>query len=142
MSIKAILLMLFAVAASVPTTSGQTMLSESPESIRKFVKENYPGMVQDVSFKNEHYRYLKFTDSKNDSRTILFFLSDRDRCTAIRFIYEKGAEDEVVADLNSKYIPSGNNKWYLQENRKRALIELGDEEWFITVTIKPEEKGN
>ena len=99
-------------------------------------------MVQDVSFKNEHYRYLKFTDSKNDSRTILFFLSDRDRCTAIRFIYEKGAEDEVVADLNSKYIPSGNNKWYFQENRKRALIELGDEEWFITVTIKPEEKGN
>lgn len=142
MSIKAVLLMLFAFAALVPPTSGQAMLSESPESIRKFVKDNYPGMVQDVSFKNEHYRYLKFTDSKNNSRTILFFLSDRDKCTAIRFIYEKGAEDEVVADLNSKYTPSGDNKWYFQENRKRALIELGDEEWFITVTIKPAEKGN
>jgi hypothetical protein len=142
MRIKAILLMLSLFAAFVTTTSGQAMLLESPESILKFVKENYPGMVQDVSFRNEHYRYLKFTDNKNDRRTILFFLSDSDKCTAIRFIYEKGAEDEVIADLNSKYIPSGNNRWYFQENRKRALVELADEEWFITVTIKPAEKGN
>lgn len=134
--------MLSLFAAFVTTTSGQAMLSESPESILKFVKENYPDMVQDVSFRNEHYRYLKFTDNKNDRRTILFFLSDSDKCTAIRFIYEKGAEDEVIADLNSKYIPSGNNRWDFQENRKRALVELADEEWFITVTIKPAEKGN
>lgn len=142
MRIKAIFLMLSAFAVLVPAISGQEMLSQSPERIIKFVRENYPGMVQDEGFRNEHYRYLKFTDSRNDKRTILFFLSDRDKCTAIRFIYEKEAEDEVIADLNSKHIPSGNNRWYSQENRKRALIELTDEEWFITVTIKPAEKGN
>ncbi|MCA1755877.1 MAG: hypothetical protein LC649_00230 [Bacteroidales bacterium] len=142
MSIKAVLMMLFAFAALVPTTSGQAMLSEPPESILRYVKANYPGMVQDVGFRNEHYRYLKFTDSKNDSRTILFFLSDRDKCTAIRFIYEKGAKDDVVADLNSKYKYSGDSRWYFEENRKRATIELSDEEWFITVTIKPAEKAN
>lgn len=142
MSIRAVLLIMSLLAALTSAASGQIMLSESPESIRKYMKENYPGMVQDVSFRNEHYRYLKFTDSKNDSRTILFFLSDQDRCTAIRFVYEKGSKDDIVDDLNSKYIFSGNNRWYFQENRKRALIELKDEEWFITVTIKPAEKAN
>lgn len=142
MRIRAVLLLMSALAALTSIASGQIMLSESPESIRKYVKENYPGMVQDVGFRNDHYRYLKFTDSKNDSRTILFFLSDRDKCTAIRFVYEKGAEDDVVEDLNSKYRYSGDNRWYYEENRKRALIELSDEEWFITVTMKPAEKKN
>lgn len=118
------------------------MLSEPPEKIEIFVKENYPGMVQEKDFRNEHFRYLKFTDSSNNSRTILFFLSDRNKCNAIRYVYEAGAKNEIVADLNKKYRYTGDNCWYDLESQQKASVELIDEKWFLTVTLKPADIKN
>ena len=136
-------LLLIAIMVTAPLPSlGQNMLLTSPEKIEKYVKEIYPGMVQEKNFRNEHYRYLKFTDSSNKSRTILFFLTDRDKCNAIRYIYESGAKDEIVADLNKEYRYTGDNRWYDLDSWQKASVELVDEKWFITVTIKLAETGN
>ena len=133
-------MLLVTLVALSSTSFGQNMLSASPEKIERYVRESYPGMVQEENLRNEYYNYLKYSDSKNNRRTILFFMSDQNRCNAIRFIYEAEAKDEVAADLNKRYSLTGNNRWSDQGSREKAIVELKDEEWFITVTIKPAEK--
>jgi hypothetical protein len=126
---------IFLLLASI-NLPGQNLLNSKSEEILKYVDKNYPEMVLEKDFKNEHYTYLKFTDD-NETVTMLFFLSDESRCTSIRFIYDPDMKKTIIADLNNKYRYVGENLWYDGKSKNRASIELKTEDWFITVSITP-----
>jgi len=117
--------------------SGQNLLHSNEADIIRYVKENHPEMVLDKDFKNDHYKYLKFIDGEQESWTMLFFLSDDNRCTAIRMIYGPEMKKKVVEELNSKFRYVGENLWFDGESRYKASIEMKIEDWFLTVTITP-----
>ncbi|MEZ5000372.1 MAG: hypothetical protein R2727_06895 [Bacteroidales bacterium] len=39
-------------------------------------------------------------------------MSEEDRCTGIRIIYDPAMKKEVISELNSKYRYVGENLWY------------------------------
>lgn len=120
---------------SANPVQGQNLLNETQEDILKYVRKNYPEMVLEKDFTNDHYKYLKFTDGDGESRTMLFFMSEEGRCTGIRFIYDPALKKEVVAELNKKYRYVGDDLWYDGKSRNKASIELKTEDWFVTVSF-------
>lgn len=115
---------------------GQNLLNTKPEEILKYVEKNYPEMTLEKDFKNDKYKYLKFTDG-DETVTMLFFLSEENRCTSIRFIYDPDMKKAIIEELNKKYRYVGENLWYDGKSKNKASIEMKTEDWFITVSISP-----
>ncbi|MEZ5010276.1 MAG: hypothetical protein R2744_00870 [Bacteroidales bacterium] len=103
----------------------------------KYIKKNHPEMVLENDFKNDHYKYLKFTDGDSESCTMIYFMSEEDRCTGIRIIYDPAMKKEVISELNSKYRYVGENLWYDGKSKFKASVEMTVEDWFVTVTYSP-----
>lgn len=116
---------------------GQNLINSGEDEILKYVRKNYPEMVLEKDFKNDHYKYLKFVDGERESCTMLFFMSDENICTSVRLIYDPDLKKEVIAGLNSKYRYVGENLWYDGSAKQKASIELKIEDWFLTVSITP-----
>jgi len=132
-----ILILMTFILFSGNVLSGQNLLHSNETDIIKYVKKNHPEMVLDKDFKNDHYKYLKFIDGNQESWTMLFFMSEDNRCTAIRMIYEPEMKKKVIDELNSKFRYVGENLWFDGKSRYKASIEMKIEDWFLTVTITP-----
>ena len=121
--------------------AGQNLLGYDTNDILKYMQKNHPNLVMESNFRNDHYKYLKFTDGDRESTTVMFFMSDRDRCTSIRAIYDFSLKDEVISNLDRQYTRTGEYQWSDMKRRNSAKIEFSAEEWFITVSIKPEKQN-
>ena len=117
---------------------GQNLLGYDSDYIKNYIKKNHPELVMESNFKNDHYNYLKFTDGNSGSETILFFLSDKERCTSVKAIYDLSRKDELITNLDESYRRVDENRWTDRNNGINAVITLQDEEWFVTVSIKPD----
>jgi len=102
------------------------------------MNKNNTKLVLETNFKNDHYKYLKYTDGQLDTRTVLFFLSEKDKCTSVKMIYDLSMKKEILKDLNSLYTRINENEWRDKSRRRKATIILIEEDWFLTVSIKPE----
>ena len=116
----------------------QNLLGYDSDGIMKYIKKNHPDLVMESNFRNDHYKYLKFTDGHRESETMLFFMSPKGRCTSIKVIYDLSRRDEVLKELDELYARKDENMWEDQKHGKKALIVLQDEDWFVTVSIKPD----
>ena len=117
---------------------GQNLIGYDSDQIIKYMNKNHTNLVLETNFKNDHYKYLKFTDGQLDSTTILFFLSEKDKCTSVKMIYDLSMKKEILKDLNSLYTRINENEWRDKSRRRKATIILTEEDWFLTVSIKPE----
>lgn len=131
---------LFTVAISLAgfELSGQNVIGYSQSEVEKYFKENYPGLVRDDSFKNDHFNYLKYTDSQSKLITVLVFLTPKGKCRMVRLIYDPSLEKKVRENLNSDYENAGQDKWIDNNGRHKAIVSLSKEDWFITVSFYPE----
>lgn len=87
---------------------------------------------------NSYFKYLKYADD-TDTQTILFFLSDKSVCTEVRIICDLSLKSQKVKELDSTYSKAGNNVWTEKKNDNIYLIELKDEKWFFSISIKLKE---
>jgi len=117
--------------------SGQNLLGYKPEQIKEYFELNDPGMILDKSFRNDTYKYLKFIDLEDELRTVLVFLSDKDRCKSVKAMYDLSLENEILEGLNKNYSKSDNNTWLDNSSKKKAVITYNKDDWFITVIYKP-----
>lgn len=115
--------------------SGQNLVGYKDIEIRKYMKENKGNMSYN-KVRNERYNYLKYTDN-SDSQTLLFFLGSDSTCRSIRIICDTDVKAEKVKEFNTIYKKEGQNTWIDKRNGIDYLIELKDEEWSSTITIKP-----
>jgi len=113
--------------------------------------QNYIGMNKDEiivdmntlhkSFKlntsavNPYYKYLKFEDNINEI-TILFFLSENDKCTLVRKMCDYANINDEIEDLNKKYKKLGKNKWNYSVKGKIYTVTLEESEWYFTISTK------
>jgi hypothetical protein len=116
---------------------GQNLIGLDDIEIKKYAKENLKEFnLQNNT--NNSFRYLKYEDNIN-TQTLLFFLSDKSVCTEVRIICDLSLKNQKVRELDSMYSTAGDNIWIEKKNDKSYLIELIDEKWFFTITIKTKE---
>ena len=101
------------------------------------LKKQNPDFRPDDSAVNNTYHYLKFVDDVSE-QTILFFLSDNDVCTYVRWMSDYANLTDITHLLNREYRSAGEKRWTYTEGGKRFRITLEEEEWYFTVNINPE----
>jgi hypothetical protein len=117
---------------------GQNVLGLSTVEAKSYFKSNYPDLVLESNFSNDHYRYLKYSDFSGNMTTALVFLDKKGKCTSVRFIYDLSLEDEVIDELNIKFKKLEENNWLDESKDIKAVVYFEKEDWFITVNYKKE----
>jgi len=120
--------------------SGQNMIGYKPDKIEKLIRKDYSYLVKESNSRNEHYRYLKYTDGAAGMTTVYFFLSEDNRCNRIKSMHIHSIKDKVIKELDSLYSKKGENTWSDRNKGMDVLIKLVNEEWYFTVTIEPEKE--
>ncbi len=119
--------------------AGQNLLGYEDDMIERYVQKNMKELVRENDVKNEHYNYLKYSDS-GGTTTVYFFLSEDNKCTRIKRMHVHSLKDQVVEELDSKFERSGEDTWFDKKGKVNAVIKLINEEWYFTVIIEPETK--
>jgi len=118
-------------------THGQNFIGLHKDNIAKVLRQDHPDFRIDNSSVNNTYKYLKFIDSVSE-QTILFFLSDDDMCTYVRWISDYANLNDMIGMLNRTYKKNGEKSWTYSHDGKHYAVTLEEEEWYFTVNIRKE----
>jgi hypothetical protein len=113
----------------------ENYIGKETSYIEQYIKENHKTLKLNTSNINNTYKYIKFEDKINEI-TVLFFLSDDDKCKLVRFMGDYSNINDVVSDLNSLYTKTDKNCWKYSAENKEYNVNLEEGDWFFTVTIK------
>jgi hypothetical protein len=114
---------------------GQNFIGMDKEDIAIEIKKRYPGLKANTNFINNDYKYLKYEDKINEV-TMLFFLSDDNKCTLVRKMCDYSNLNDEISNLNTTYKPSGKDQWSYEDRGKKYLVFLEEGEWYFTITTK------
>ncbi len=73
---------------------------------------------------------------KVSEQTLLFFLSDKDVCTYVRWISDYSNLGDMTAMLNKNYHKNGTNSWTYADKGDDYSVTLVEGEWYFTVTFR------
>jgi hypothetical protein len=113
----------------------QEYIGYHEEKIKTLMKEENKMFKLNTNTVNKYYKYLKYEDKVNEI-TIMFFLSDNDYCTLVRYMSDYSNINETLNDLNSKYKKISKNSWQYHKNGKTYSVKLEEGDWFFTVTTQ------
>jgi hypothetical protein len=114
---------------------GQNFIGMYKDDITEEVKKRYPCLKLNSNVINHDYKYLKFEDKINEI-TMLFFLSEDDKCTLVRKMCDYSNINDETNILNSTYQSSGKNQWCYEDGGKKYVVTLEEGEWYFTITTK------
>jgi hypothetical protein len=132
------LCLLVTYAFTIDDGNAQNFIGMEKDEIIQVMGEKHKSFKLNTNVVNPHYKYLKF-ENKISEITMLFFLSEDNRCTLVRQMCDYSNLNDVIADLNLKYTPSGKNTWFFKDGNQIYLVNLLEEEWYFTVTTKLKE---
>jgi len=127
--------LLMLLSALVVELSAQNFIGMHKDNIKDLMKKSYPALKLNTNVVNHDYKYLKYEDKINEI-TVLFFLSDDDKCTLVRRMCDYANINDELQVLNSKYKPAGKNTWIYEDGGKKYLVTLEEGEWYFTITTK------
>lgn len=119
----------------ISSAHAQNFIGMSPAEIATSLKAAYPQFKLDKNAINHSYKYLKYVD-KISEQTILFFLSDKNTCTYVRWMCDYANLNDMITMLNSKYKKSGVNNWSYVDKGEHFTVMMEEEEWYFTVTFR------
>lgn len=120
---------------SMQPAIGQNFIGMQPQAIAAVLKSEYPQFKLDKSAVNHSYKYVKYVD-KISEQTILFFLSDDEHCTYVRWMSDYSNLNDMIEKLNKKYKKTGENTWTYAEKGGNYTVKMEEEEWYFTVTFR------
>ncbi len=113
----------------------QEYIGYHKDVIKKRMKDENKLFKLNTTTVNKYYNYLKYEDKVNEV-TILFFLSDTDYCTLIRYMSDYSNINETLGNLNNKYKKISKNHWQYKKRDKTYSVKLEEGDWFFTVTTQ------
>jgi hypothetical protein len=131
-------LVLLVILSHTTNSDAQNFIGMHKTQIMKVMKETQNNCKLNTSTINTHYNYLKYED-KIAEITILYFLSEDDRCTLVRKMCDYSNINDILAELNEKYSATGKNEWEYEENGNTYSVTLSEDDWFFTVTTQLKE---
>lgn len=114
---------------------GQNFIGVHKNEIAGLLNQVNPQFKLDRNVVNHTYNYLKYVD-KVSEQTILFFLSDEDECTYVRWMADYSNLSDMTGMLNQKYRKNGSNSWSYSDKAGDYSVTLVEEEWYFTVTFR------
>jgi hypothetical protein len=115
--------------------SGQHFIGLHKSEISAALKEMNPQFKLDKNAVNHTYKYLKYVD-KITEQTILFFLSENDTCTYVRWMADYSNLGDMTGMLNKNFRKSGANTWTYNVKGIGYTITLEEEEWYFTISFR------
>ena len=122
-------------AAFFNISAQHNFIGRNKDEIAGIMKESYNNFKLNKDVINRTYKYLKYED-KISEQTVLFFLSDGDKCTLVRWMSDYSNINEMIASLDKNYHKTGKKSWEYTDQGKEYSVVLEDGEWFFTVTFK------
>ncbi len=89
---------------------GQTMIGLTKDEVVAKVKQEYREFRKDALVIKQQFNYLKYVN-RDRTRTWILYFTNEDLCSTSKLICDYIDFDEVVADLNSKYLSTGDLLW-------------------------------
>ncbi|MBN1415368.1 MAG: hypothetical protein JW973_09725 [Bacteroidales bacterium] len=105
------------------------------DEIILLMKQNQPNFKLDRNSVNRSYNCIKFVD-KISEQTILFFLSQQDKCTYVRWMSDYSNLNEIITELNNKYKKKDKVTWCYMDKGQEYIVKLEKGQWFFTVSIR------
>ncbi|MBN2273398.1 MAG: hypothetical protein JXR41_13760 [Bacteroidales bacterium] len=130
---RTILLNILLILASQAFT--QNYIGMHKDDIILTMKKDQPQFKLDRNAVNRSYNYLKFVD-KISEQTILYFLSDKNICTYVRWMSDYANLNEVINELDRKYKKKSKLTWYYFDKGQQYEVKLEEGDWFFTVNIR------
>jgi hypothetical protein len=114
---------------------GQNFIGMKKYDIGVLMKTAHPAFKLDKNAVNTTYKYLKYVD-KISEQTILFFLSENDVCTYVRWMSDYANLNDMIALLNKNYKNVDKYSWAYCDKGVPYSVELVEDEWYFTVTYR------
>jgi Fe2+ transport system protein B len=111
------------------------------DEIKELVHLKHKNLKLNSSNTNNRYNYLKYEDQVNEI-TVLFFLSDKDKCKRIRLMSDYSNINEMISEMNAQYTKVKKNNWKYSQDKNNYLVNLDEGDWFFTITIKNKTEKN
>jgi hypothetical protein len=115
--------------------AAQNYIGMQKEEIINVLQKERPGFKIDKNSVNRSYNVIKFVD-KTSEQTLLFFLSEKDICTYVRWMSDYSNLTEIIAELDRTYKKKDEKTWYYSDNNQEYVVKLEESEWFFTVSIR------
>jgi hypothetical protein len=125
----------FLLVSSLGELKGQNFIGMPKSAIPELLKSRFPEFKLDKGAVNHAYNYLKFVD-KVSEQTLLFFLSDKNVCTYVRWISDYSNLSDMTAMLNKNYHKNGANSWTYTDKGEDFTVTLVEGEWYFTVSFR------
>jgi hypothetical protein len=107
--------------------AAQNYIGMQKDEIIKVLQKERPAFKLDKNAVNRSYNVIKFVD-KISEQTMLFFLSEKDICTYVRWMSDYSNLTEIMGELDSTYKKKDEKTWY--------VVRLEEGDWFFTVSIR------
>jgi len=118
-----------------PKVHGQNFIGLNSAEITGLMKSVNPQFKLDKSTVNHSFKYLKYID-KITEQTVLFFMSDKDQCTYVRWMSDYSNLNDIIESLNRKYKMSDTNLWTYSDKGEEYSVTLVEDEWYFTVNFR------
>jgi hypothetical protein len=125
----------FLLIAGLVELKGQNFIGMPKSAIPAMLKTMHPEFKLDKGAVNHAYNYLKFVD-KVSEQTLLFFLSEKEICTYVRWISDYSNLSDMTTMLNHNYHKSSANSWTYTDKGDDYTVSLTEGEWYFTVSFR------
>lgn len=115
--------------------SAQNYIGMQKDDIIKVMQKERPGFKLEKNAVNRSYNMIKFVD-KISEQTMLFFLSEKNICTYVRWISDYSNLTEIIGELDRIYKKKDEKTWYYSDKNKDYVVRLEEGEWFFTIGIR------
>jgi hypothetical protein len=115
--------------------AAQNYIGMQKEEIIKVLPKERPGFKYEKNAVNHSYNVIKFVN-KISEQTMLFFLSEKNICTYVRWISDYSNLSEIVSELDHNYKKKDEKTWYYSDKNQDFVVSLEEGEWFFTVSIR------
>ena len=121
--------------SAIISISAQNYVDVHKDEIIRIMSQKHRNFKLNKDVINRNYNYLKYEDNISE-QTILFFLSDDNFCTMVRWMSGYANIHDMLSMLNKEYDKTEKNQWTYIQNGKKYVINLEEGEWFFTVNFK------
>jgi hypothetical protein len=129
------ILLLYIVLTLSFHAAAQNYIGMHKDEIMKVLQKEQPGFKLDKNAVNRSYNVIKFVD-KISEQTMLFFLSEKDICTYVRWMSDYSNLTEIIGELDRSYKRKDEKTWYYSDKNQEYVVTLEEGEWFFTVSIR------
>ncbi|MBP1667792.1 MAG: hypothetical protein H6Q21_158 [Bacteroidetes bacterium] len=115
--------------------SAQNYIGMQKDEIIKVMQKERPGFKFEKNAVNRSYNMIKFVD-KTSEQTMLFFLSEKNICTYVRWMSDYSNLTEIIGELDRLYKKKDEKTWYYSDKNQDYVVRLEEGEWFFTISIR------